>query len=106
FFGLAAGTSRLWQHLAGATAEMDATRDTVALSDLTEAARVRGWLAGPEPPPPPGRGREHRWVWGRFPSVGAYLSLVRAFVSLRFLGFARTYAWAQSLPRTVQAGRG
>lgn len=97
YFGLDQHMSGLWTRLAGGARPNEKTDET-GFADLLRAARAMGWLIGPDqelkggPRRPRGAGKR------RNPTpVSAYVCLVRAFLSLRYLGFARTYARVQSM---------
>ena len=107
YFGLDPHTSNLWLRLVGSDAPVDEA-GYGALSGLVEAARIQGWLVAPGQIDPDDRtSRPHAArAWRPFPVLDAYGCLVRAFVSLRYLGFAPTYRWAQlmGVSRCAQTG--
>ncbi len=97
YFGLDGRAAQLWPALIRGEPSGVAADDDV-LATLRQSAQVQGWLIAADcrAALPPSEDTLGRQTPGALTWVGAYGCLLRAFVSLKWRGFARTYAWARS----------
>jgi hypothetical protein len=96
YFGLDPSFTDSWHRLTKGEESSDER-----VSKLARAIRARGWITDHRPSQYPAK--EVRCIpqrRSRSSSFRAYLCLVRAFGSLRFLGFRQAYEWAQSVDAT------
>ncbi len=98
YFGLDKAHADAWRALAIQT-NSDQDISGANRDHLLAAARARGWLAvSPEDHKhlPRSRRRKVSHLVHLFPPLGALMSLVRAYASMRVFGFEKTYTWARS----------